>query len=116
MQAWVWTVLVLVLCVLGLAAAPLYTPVTALDPATAAPTSRFWDDTADEVKSPWSIWSPAHWSFMHLLAPRLPRSPHAPHADSSLFSATQVGERRRTLPAFRQHNAALTSTFSPLRC
>jgi len=67
MQAWVWTVLVLVLCVLGLAAAPLYTPVTALDPATAAPTSRFWDDTADEVKSPWSIWSPAHWSFMHLL-------------------------------------------------
>jgi hypothetical protein len=116
MRAWFWTVLVLGLCVLGLAAAPLDAPVTALDPATASPTSLFWDDPADEAKSPWAIRSPARWSFTHLVAPRLPRSPRALHADSALFAAMQAGERRHARPEFRQHDASLSSTFSPLRC
>ena len=116
MRSWLWLFLVLLCCGLGLATEPLSAPVATLGPATAFPTSLLWNQTADEAESPRSLRFPDGWSFQPLLAPRLPRSSRTPHAASSVFSPAQASELRRSLPEFRQHDAALNSAFSPLRC
>src|SRR4051794_19781833 len=116
MRSWLWLVLVLLCCVLGLATEPLSAPVATLGPAAAFPTSLAWNDTADEDTSPWSLPFPGGWSFKQLLVPWIPGFPRDPYAASSLFSPAHAGELRRTLPEFRQHDASHGSTFSPLRC
>jgi hypothetical protein len=116
MRSWLWLVLVLLCCVLGLVTEPLTAQVATLGPATAFPTSLGWNDTADEDESPWSSRSPDGWAFQQLLTPRIPRSPRDPLAASSLFSPLQAGALRRPLPEFSPHAASLSSAFSPLRC